>query len=482
MGEVAVGHRDPLDPGVRQPFHPGADGAVEALAGLPHDGCAERGGPLSHLGVVAHHCHREGRAGRDHILCHRPDQLDPHGIGHGAAEPPLGLAEPLDGDEHDLGTEGAAGRRRDVGGGRDAGGHPGQCTGRAARRRGRRRLREMDDRVAVVGAGSWGTAVAALVSTSRPASLWVRSPDLAASMAQERENRTYLPGVALPDALAITASLEEAVSGVGIVFMAVPSHGFRSVLEQLAPFASGIDAIVSLSKGIEAGTNLRMSEVVGQVLPGIPAGVLTGPNLAREVAEGQPAASVVALPDEALACRVQDLVHTRTFRVYMGTDVVGCEIAGATKNVMAIAAGICDGLGFGENTRAVLITRGLAELGRLGIALGGKVLTFGGLAGVGDLVATCASPQSRNRTVGFELGRGRTLDDVVNGMQMVAEGVKSAGPLVSLARAHGVEMPIAEQVEAIVDGRSSPRQALLSLMDRPSRPEWDETLLRGIQG
>jgi glycerol-3-phosphate dehydrogenase (NAD(P)+) len=340
----------------------------------------------------------------------------------------------------------------------------------------------MDDRVAVVGAGSWGTAVAALVSTSRPALLWVRSPDLAASMAQERENRTYLPGVALPDALAITASLEEAVSGVGIVFMAVPSHGFRSVLEQLAPFASGIDAIVSLSKGIEAGTNLRMSEVVGQVLPGIPAGVLTGPNLAREVAEGQPAASVVALPDEALACRVQDLVHTRTFRVYMGTDVVGCEIAGATKNVMAIAAGICDGLGFGENTRAVLITRGLAELGRLGIALGGKVLTFGGLAGVGDLVATCASPQSRNRTVGFELGRGRTLDDVVNGMQMVAEGVKSAGPLVSLARAHGVEMPIAEQVEAIVDGRSSPRQALLSLMDRPSRPEWDETLLRGIQG
>src|SRR6202042_546079 len=161
-------------------------------------------------------------------------------------------------------------------------------------------------------------------------------------------------------------------------------------------------------------TNLRMSEVINQVLPGVAAGVLTGPNLAREVAEGQPAASVVAVPDEGLARRVQDLVHTRTFRVYMGTDVVGCEIAGATKNVMAIAAGICDGLGFGENTRAVLITRGLAELGRLGIALGGKVLTFGGLAGVGDLVATCASAQSRNRTVGFELGRGRTLDDVIN--------------------------------------------------------------------
>jgi len=252
-------------------------------------------------------------------------------------------------------------------------------------------------------------------------------------------------------------------------------------LSDLAPLVAEVEAVISLSKGIENGTNLRMSEVIAEVIPDVPAGVLTGPNLAREVADGQPAASVVALPDEALARRVQNLVHTRTFRVYMGTDVVGCEIAGATKNVMAIAAGICDGLGFGENTRAVLITRGLAELGRLGISLGGKVLTFGGLAGVGDLVATCASPKSRNRTVGFELGQGRSLDDIVNSMQMVAEGVKSAGPLVQLARAHGVEMPIAEQVEAIVAGRCSPREALMSLMDRPARPEWDEALMRGLQ-
>jgi glycerol-3-phosphate dehydrogenase (NAD(P)+) len=336
----------------------------------------------------------------------------------------------------------------------------------------------MSERVAVVGAGSWGTAVAALVGSSHPVSLWARSPELAASIQQSRENGTYLHGVALPDGLTATASLEEAVGGARIVFMAVPSHGFRAVLTDVQPFAPGIEAIISLTKGIETGSNLRMSQVVGQVLPGTPAGVLTGPNLAREVAEGQPAASVVALPEESLARRVQDLVHTRTFRVYMGTDVVGCEIAGATKNVLAIAAGICDGLGFGENTRAVLITRGLAELGRLGIALGGRVLTFGGLAGVGDMVATCASPKSRNRTVGFELGQGRSLDDIVSGMQMVAEGVKSAGPLVGLARAHGVEMPIAEQVEAIVDGRCSPREALIALMDRPSRPEWDEALLR----
>jgi glycerol-3-phosphate dehydrogenase (NAD(P)+) len=303
---------------------------------------------------------------------------------------------------------------------------------------------------------------------------------LASSIEQSRENGTYLAGVHLPDALHATASLAEAVSGASVVFMAVPSHGFRAVLGDLAPYVTDVEAIINLSKGIENGTNLRMSEVIAEVVPQVPAGVLTGPNLAREVADGQPAASVVALPDEALARRVQNLVHTRTFRVYMGTDVIGCEIAGATKNVMAIAAGICDGLGFGENTRAVLITRGLAELGRLGISLGGKVLTFGGLAGVGDLVATCASPKSRNRTVGFELGQGRSLDDIINSMHMVAEGVKSAGPLVELARAHGVEMPIAEQVEAIVQGRCSPSQALMALMDRPSRPEWDETLLRGL--
>jgi len=335
--------------------------------------------------------------------------------------------------------------------------------------------------VAVVGAGSWGTAVAGLVAANSETRLWVRSPELAASITRDRQNETYLPGVHLPEGLTATASLEEAVSGASVVFMAVPSHGFRAVLGDMRPYVAGVEAIISLSKGIENGTNLRMSQVIGEVHPEIPAGVLTGPNLAREVAAGQPAACVVALAEEDLARRVQGLVHTRTFRVYMGTDVIGCEIAGAAKNVMAIAAGISDGLGFGENTRAVLITRGLAELGRLGVSVGGKVLTFGGLAGVGDLVATCASPKSRNRTVGYELGQGRSLDDIVNGMHMVAEGVKSAAPLVKLAHEHGVEMPIAEQVEAIVDGRCSPREAFLSLMERPARPEWDETLLRGLQ-
>ncbi len=334
--------------------------------------------------------------------------------------------------------------------------------------------------MAVIGAGSWGTAVATLVAASHPTSLWARSSQLAEAMQQGRENPTYLPGVHLPDALVVTSSLDEALEGVRIAFMAVPSHGFRTVLSAAAPAAGSLEAVVSLAKGIEAGTNLRMSQVVAEVLPGLPAGVLTGPNLAMEVAQGHPAACVVALPHEELARRVQSLVHSRTFRAYRGTDVVGCEVAGATKNVMAIAAGMSDGLGLGDNTRAVLITRGLAELGRLGVAVGGKVLTFGGLAGVGDLVATCASPKSRNRTVGFALGEGRSLAEIVGGMHMVAEGVKSAGPLVELARTHGVEMPIAEQVQAIVEGRCSPADALGNLMRRPSRPEWDEALLRGL--
>jgi glycerol-3-phosphate dehydrogenase (NAD(P)+) len=338
----------------------------------------------------------------------------------------------------------------------------------------------MPERVAVIGAGSWGTAVATIVGGDHPAVLWARSDELAATMGTTRENGTYLPGVPLPEGLAVTSSLEEALDGAVIVFMAVPSHGFRSVLEGLRPYAGGVDAVVSLAKGIEMGTSMRMSQIVAEVLPEVAAGVLTGPNLAREVAKGHPAACVVALPDESMAARVQSLLHTRTFRTYTGTDVVGCEIAGATKNVMAIAAGIGDGLGLGDNTRAVLITRGLAELGRLGVSLGGKVLTFGGLAGVGDLVATCASPQSRNRSVGFALGEGRSLDEIVGGMHMVAEGVKSAAPLVGLARAHNVEMPIAEQVQAIVEGRCSPAEALTNLMRRPSRSEWDEDLLRGL--
>jgi len=336
--------------------------------------------------------------------------------------------------------------------------------------------------VVVVGAGSWGTTIARLLSTKGPATLWARSAELAELLTTTRENPRYLPGVRLPGTLRVTPSLADAVGDAAVVLVAVPSHGFRAVLEMMAPSLPAHAAVVSLTKGIEAGTNRRMSEIVAEVLPHRPVGVLTGPNLSHEVAAGQPAATVVACTDATVARRVQQVLHCATFRVYTGTDVVGCEVAGASKNVIAIAAGVCDGLGFGENTRAVLVTRGLAEQTRLGLALGGHALTFGGLAGVGDLVATCTSAQSRNRSVGFELGSGRKLSDVLSGMRMVAEGVRTAAPLVGLAQAHAVELPIAAQVAALVAGDTSPEDALAALMERPPRPEWDDPLLRGVRG
>jgi glycerol-3-phosphate dehydrogenase (NAD(P)+) len=225
-----------------------------------------------------------------------------------------------------------------------------------------------------------------------------------------------------------------------------------------------------------------MTEVLRACMPDSPVGVVTGPNLAKEIALGMPAACVVAIEDESHALLVQDRLHGPRFRVYTSTDVIGCEVAGATKNVLAIAAGVSDGLGFGDNTRAAIITRGLAEMGRLGVALGGEALTFGGLAGVGDLVATCTSDRSRNRRVGVALGSGTSLDDAVASVGEVAEGVRSAEPLVDLAHAHDVELPICEQVVAMVTGEATPVEALAALSARPARGEWDLALLRGLRG
>ncbi|HXQ19878.1 MAG TPA: NAD(P)H-dependent glycerol-3-phosphate dehydrogenase [Acidimicrobiales bacterium] len=334
--------------------------------------------------------------------------------------------------------------------------------------------------VAVIGAGSWGTAVASLVARSSPTRLWARSAALADQITSDHRNEAYLPGLDLPEGLAATADLRAAAGGAEIVLLAVPSHGLRAVMVDLAPHIASGCVLVILTKGIEAGTNSRMSEIVAEVLPGATIGVLTGPNLAREVAEGQPAASVVAVNDEEQAVRVQEALHSSTYRVYTSNDVIGCEVAGAAKNVIAIAAGMGDGLGFGENTRAALITRGLSEVARVGTALGGEPLTFGGLAGVGDLVATCTSARSRNRSLGLALGAGQTLAEALAGTHMVAEGVRTAGPLVALAAQHGVEIPIAAQVAAIVAGTTTPRQALVSLMGRPARREWDVDLLRDL--
>ncbi len=331
----------------------------------------------------------------------------------------------------------------------------------------------MLDKVAVIGAGSWGTTVAALAASSAPTVLWARRPDLARQIDESRENPDYLPGVVLPDTLSATASLAEAVTGSALVVMAVPSHGFRTVLRDLVDDMVPGTPVLSLAKGLEQGTHLRMTEVIAQEAPGHLAGVLTGPNLAREIAAGQPAATVVAMTDEPMARQVQEVLRSPTFRVYTNPDVVGCEMAGATKNVLAIAAGILQGLGLGDSSLAALVTRGLAELGRLGVALGGDRMTIAGLAGVGDLVATCTSALSRNRMVGEQLGRGRSLDEIMADMRMVAEGVKSARPLLELAAAHGVEMPIGEQVAAVLDGATSPSDAILTLMARSAKPEFD---------
>lgn len=327
--------------------------------------------------------------------------------------------------------------------------------------------------VAVVGAGSWGTTVSALLGVEADIVLWSRSADVADAINVTGRNPRYLEHVRLPPTVRATASLADAVAGAEVVLVAVPSHGFRGVVEAMAGRLRAGAAVVSLAKGLETGSHRRMSEIAASCLPDHPAGVLSGPTLAHEVAAGHPAAAVVAFPDAAMAERVQLLLHGSTFRVYTTTDVVGCEVAGAAKNVMAIAAGIADGLGFGENTRAVLVTRGLAELTRLGVAAGGKSATFAGLAGVGDLVATCTSWQSRNRMVGLALGGGQKLDEVLAGMHMVAEGVGTARPLVELAAVHGVEVPIAKQVAAIVAGETTPAGAVAALMERPARAEPD---------
>ena len=335
----------------------------------------------------------------------------------------------------------------------------------------------MASRVAVIGAGSWGTTVAAMTSRNVPTVLWARRKELADEIATDHQSRAYLPDVQLPAALEGTSSLEEAVTGADVIVLGVPSHGMRAVLAEAAPYVTAGVPVVSLTKGVEQGTLKRMTEVVQEMLPGHPAGVLTGPNLAKEVMAGYPAASVVAIEDDGLARQLQRIFGTEWFRVYTNPDVIGCEVAGALKNVMAIAAGMVDGMGFGDNTKAALMTRGLAELARLGVALGGRPLTFSGLAGMGDLIATCSSRQSRNRFVGAQLAIGRTLDQIVADMSMVAEGVKSSRAVVDLAARVGVEMPIAEQVVAtLYDGRPA-GDTIAALMGRESKSE-----LHGIEG
>ncbi|MFN3258461.1 MAG: NAD(P)H-dependent glycerol-3-phosphate dehydrogenase [Ilumatobacter sp.] len=326
-------------------------------------------------------------------------------------------------------------------------------------------------KVAVIGAGSWGTTVAALTAANTPTTLWARRPALAIEIDQHHRNSDYLPTFELPGGLAATSSLEEAVSNADVVVMAVPSHGYRDVAAQAAQYLRPWVPVVTLTKGLERGTQMRMSEVTVEEMPGHPVAVMTGPNLAKEIIDGQPAASVVAIDDARVAAELQRIFSRPSLRVYTNPDVVGCEVAGVVKNVIAIASGMANGMGFGDNTRATLITRGLAEMTRLGEAMGGDTMTFAGLAGMGDLIATCSSTQSRNNTVGQRLGEGERIDDIVESMSMVAEGVKSCPSVLELARRYGVEMPITEQVVAVCHDGLSASAALSALMERSSKSE-----------
>ncbi len=330
-------------------------------------------------------------------------------------------------------------------------------------------------RAAILGAGSWGTALALHLSRSGEAvALWARSGRAAAAMREAGENTAYVAGHRFPPGLEVSERLDEALEGARLVLFVVPAQFCRPVFRAAAAhLPPGADLVIA-SKGIEEGTLLRLSEVLTQELGEGAAratAILSGPSFAAEVARGDPTAVVVASEDPQAAARVQEVLSRGNLRVYRNSDRVGVELAGALKNVVAIATGIAEGLGFGTNTRAALITRGLAEIARLGTRLGGRPETFAGLAGAGDLILTCTGALSRNRSVGIEVGRGRELRDVLAGMRMVAEGVATTRAVVALAGRHGVEMPIAEKVHAVLFEGAAPMEAVADLLGRPLREE-----------
>ena len=322
----------------------------------------------------------------------------------------------------------------------------------------------MRRQVAVIGAGSWGTTVASLASHNCPTVLWARNPEIAEEINAARTNARYLGAARVGRDLRATGSMAEAVRSADVVVMGVPSHGFRATLELVRDHIRAWVPVISLAKGLEQESLLRMTEVIADVLPGHPAGVLSGPNLAREILSGHAAASVVAMDDETIVCELQRVFKSPLFRVYTNQDVAGCEVGGALKNVIAIAAGMGDGLGVGDNTKAAVVTRGLAEITRLGVAMGGQPHTFAGLAGMGDLVATCMSPQSRNRYVGEQLGKGRGIAAIIDEMHMVAEGVKTSRVVIELAAKYAVEVPICREVYRVVHEGSTPTQAYRGLL------------------
>ena len=330
-------------------------------------------------------------------------------------------------------------------------------------------------RLAIIGGGSWGTALSIVLAPRFDAvRLWVYETALAERMTSTRENDIFLPGFQLPPAVLPTSTLEEALCNADIVLTVMPSHHVRGVVTRMLPCLHPEILLVSATKGIETITLMRVSEVLTEVVrqrfePRI--AVLSGPTFAREVAQGQPTAITIASGDHELSRNVQCAFSGPTFRLYTNSDPVGVELGAALKNVIAIAAGVCQGLGFGSNAKAALITRGLAEITRLAVAMGAQPQTLAGLAGLGDLVLTCSGELSRNRKVGIALASGRTLDEILGSMSMVAEGVQTTYAAMDLARKFQVNLPITEQMEAILSGRKSPRDALRELMDRSLKGE-----------
>jgi len=329
-------------------------------------------------------------------------------------------------------------------------------------------------RLTILGAGSWGTALAVhSARVGHDVRFWARDASLVDELERTRENARYLPGISIDRRVRAMASLDAAASDAPVVIAALPSHGMRKVLRDAVRYIPQDAIVVSAAKGLEADTLDRMSQVIRDEVPGRPVAVLSGPSFAIEVARGLPTAVVVASSDPAAAVRVQDLLRGPSFRLYASDDVTGVEFGGALKNVIAIAAGVVEGLGIGHNAMAALITRGLVEMSRLACAEGSRSDTLAGLSGLGDLVLTCTGDLSRNRHVGIELGRGRRLDDILGEMRMVAEGVRTTGAALALGARHGVELPLAAQMAAVLEGRATAREAVERLMLRPQRSERD---------
>lgn len=335
-------------------------------------------------------------------------------------------------------------------------------------------------RVAVIGGGSWGTTLARLLALKGlEVSLWAREKEVVSAIHKKRENTVFLPGIRLPESLKATQEMEEALEGKEIILMVVPSQHYREVLTRMRPSLNGSQILVTATKGIENETLMIMSQVTEDVVPGLftdTFSCLAGPSFAKEVCQGFPTAVTIASKDQGLGKTLQTLFSTDYFRAYVSDDIVGAQLAGALKNVIAIAAGASDGLGFGHNARAALITRGLAEIRRLGVAMGAHPMTFAGLAGVGDLVLTCTGDLSRNRTVGLQVGKGMNIQEITSHMKMVAEGVKTTKSAYQLSKKMGVEMPITEQVYQILYEGKQPREAVRELMKRTLKWELDLAL------